>query len=222
MFIRTGKAECLDRSPVIRVTTCAVFSASMLALAGCGGATYGTGKTSEQQLLEDVTGVLALGPRDRETIEYRPRPALVKPPSTAVLPPPQDTLASSANPAWPESPEQRLARVRDEATANQDDPFYRSRVVRDMPVAAGQEELQDFSNLSPQEQRAEVQRRRQMVNQGDPTTRRYLSDPPLDYRQPSASAPADELGKDEAQKEREARRAARGGSGGGLGRLWPF
>lgn len=223
MFIRTGNAERLDRSPVFRVAAYAVFSASVLALAGCGGATYGTGKTSEQQLLEDVTGVLALGPRDKETIEYKPRPELVRPPSTAVLPQPQDNIASSAtNPAWPESPEQRLARIRAEATEHQNDPNYRSRVVRDMPVPAGQEELQDFSKLSPQEQRAEVQRRRQMVNQGDPTTRRYLSDPPLVYRQPSASAPTDELGKDEAQKEREAKRAARGGSGGGLGRLWPF
>ncbi len=220
MFISSGNAERSGRSPAIRAVAFAAFSASVLALAGCGS-TYGTGKTSEQQLLEDVTGVLALGPRDKERIEYKPRPELVKPPSTAVLPQPQDNIASASNPAWPESPEQRLARIRAEATANQDNPNYRPPIVRDVATPTQAAELQDFSKLSPQEQRAEVQRRRQMVNQGDPTTRRYLSDPPLVYRQPSATAPVDELGKDEAQKEREAKRAARGG-GGGLGRLWPF
>ena len=222
MLNSTGSTFSLDRLPLLRVAVYTAFSASVLALAGCG-ATYGTGKTSEMQLLEDVSNVLALGPRDKEAIDYKPRPALVKPPSTAVLPQPQENIASTSNnPAWPESPEQRLARVRADATANQNDPAYRSPVVREVPVPVAQEETRDFSKLSAKEQRAEFQRRRAMVNQGDPTTRRYLSDPPLDYRQPSATAATDELGKDEAQKEREAKRAARGGGGGGLGRLWPF
>lgn len=221
MFTRSGSASRLDRLPLLRVAAYAAFSASVLALAGCGGATYGTGKTSEQQLLEDVTGVLALGPRNKEVVTYTPRPALVKPPSTAVLPQPQESIASASNPAWPESPEQRLARLRDEATENQNDPAYRAPIVRDMPAPTQQAELQDFSKLSPEEQRAEVLRRRQMINQGDPTKRRYLSDPPLEYRQPASTAPADELGKDEERKAREAKRAAQGG-GGGLGRLWPF
>jgi len=222
MFIRTGNAERLEGSRAFRVAAYAVLSASVVALAGCAGATYGTGKTSEQQLLEDVTGILSLGPKEKEVIEYKPRPTLVKPATTAVLPTPQENIASSsANPAWPESPEQRLARIRAEATENQNDPSYRSPVVRDMKVTDGPEELQDFSQLSPEEQRAEVQRRRKINNQGDPTTRRYLSDPPLTYRQPSETAPVGDIGKDEDRKEREAKRKA-GGGGGGLGRLWPF
>lgn len=221
MLIRTGSTERLERSRAFRVAAFAVLSASVVALAGCKGATYGTGKTSEQQLLEDVTGILSLGPKEKQVIDYKPRPTLVKPATTAVLPTPQESIASSeVNPAWPESPEQRLARIRAEATEHQNDPSYRSPVVRDVKVTEGPEELQDFSQLSPEEQRAEVLRRRQMTKQGDPTQRRYLSDPPLTYRQPADSAPVGELGKDEDRKEREAKRKA--GGGGGLGRLWPF
>ncbi|GAA4533631.1 hypothetical protein GCM10023174_28160 [Chelativorans composti] len=215
MVIRNGRAEQLSVSRALRIAACAAVSASAVVLAGCGGATYGTGKTSEQQLLEDVTGILSLGPRERQAIDYKPRPELVKPPSATVLPPPQENIASN-NPAWPESPEERLARIRAEATEHQNDPSYRSPVVRDL-VASGQDV--DFSKLSPQEQRAEVLRRKQMSKQGDPNVRRYLSDPPLTYRQPEPTAPAGEIGKDEAVKEREAKRKA---GGGGLGRLWPF
>lgn len=50
-------------------------------------------------------------------------------------------------------------------------------------------------------------------NQGSPTERRYLSEPPLAYRQPAATAPANELGKDEWKKERDRKKAAKKESG---------
>lgn len=183
------------------------------ALAGCGSPTYGTGVTAEQQLLEDVTGVLSLAPKNRQPIDYAPRSELVKPPSMEVLPPPQEKIATPNNPAWPESPEQRLARIRAEATANQDNPRYRPNIIRDIPA---QEQARA---LTRQEQREEVLRRRQIANQGSPTTRRYLSDPPLDLRQPAPTAPIDELGEDEWKKQRAARQT---GSTGGLRRLLPW
>lgn len=199
-----------------------VFSA--LTLAGCGSPTYGTGVTAEQQLLEDVTGALSLAPKRGPQIDYRPRPELVKPPTIEVLPPPQESIASSDNPAWPESPEERLARIRAEATANQDNPRYRPNIIRDVP-SERQPTASDDPNdgvigpTSP-EQRAEILRRRQIANQGSPTTRRYLSDPPLDLRQPAPTAPVDDLGEDEWRKERAARSAA--GESGGLRRLIPW
>src|SRR5690606_32490863 len=53
---------------------------SALALSGCmGSPTYGTDKTANEQLIEDLTGVLALGPKRQPQIEYQPRPELVKP-----------------------------------------------------------------------------------------------------------------------------------------------
>ncbi len=100
--------------------------ASALMLAGClGSPTYGTDKTATEQLASDVTGILSIAPKSREPIDYKPRPELVKPASAGALPPPQESVAVTANPAWPESPEARRARIRAEATANQDNPNYR-------------------------------------------------------------------------------------------------
>ena len=211
----------------------AATAVSTIVLAGCAGPTYGTGKPADQQLLQDVTGILSVGPKDREPIDYSPRPGIVKPPSTAVLPPPQENVAMN-NPNWPESPEQRLARIRAEATANQDNPFYRSSVIRDVnrgdgPRLPPSDQFTEGDRvrpaiLSPGGQRAQRQayeERRQLSQQGSPTTRRYLSDPPLDYRQPAPTAPAGDLGVEEYKKERAAKRAAKGGSGG-LRQLWPW
>ncbi len=198
-------------------------AASLVALTGCGGTTYGTGTTAEQQLVEDLTGVLSLTPKRQPQIDYRPRPGLVLPPSTEVLPSPQEDLSSSANPQWPESPEERLARIRAEATANQDDISYRPNVIRDVPTqwqSQRQEQTPAVLGGSTRQQREEIQRRKQMANQGSPTTRRYLSDPPTQYRQPAASAPAGDPGTPEWKKEREAKAAS--GEGGGLRKLIPW
>ena len=188
---------------------------SALALSGCmGSPTYGTDKTANEQLIEDLTGILSLGPKDRPNIEYQPRPELVKPETTAVLPPPQDNVRT-ASAAWPESPEERRARLRAEATENQDNPTYRSPIISDRATTPGADRLQ-----TPQEQRAEFKRRMALQNAADPTTRRFLSEPPLDYRAAAATAPTGELGEDEWKKERDAKRAARKDSG--RGSWWPW
>lgn len=202
------------------------------ALAGCAGPTYGTGKASDQQLVEDLTGILSLGPKERQQINYQPRPGIVMPPSAEVLPPPQENVASTENPAWPESPEQRLARVRAEATANQGN---RTNIVRDVNRSNGTSQrtgptFSESGMVKPEilgrsarmrdDQRLERQRRQQQAApQGSPNTRRYLSDPPVDLRQPSATAPAGDLGKDEYKKERERKKAA---NTGGLRKLLPW
>lgn len=181
---------------------------SALALSGCmSSPTYGTDKTASEQLVEDLTGVLSLAPKEKPRIEYQPRPELVKPQTTAVLPPPQDSVRT-VSAAWPESPEQRRARLRAEATENQDNPTYRSPIVSDRADTPGAERL-----LTPQEQRAEFKRRLALQNAAGPATRRYLSEPPLDYRSAAATAPTDQLGEDEWKKERDAKRAARKDSG---------
>lgn len=189
------------------------LAASALALSGCmSSPTYGTGKTANEQLIEDLTGVLSLAPKERPRIEYNPRPELVTPETTAVLPPPQDSVTTASNSAWPESPEERRERLRQEATENQDNPTYRSPIVAD--VAGG-----SARQLTPQEQRAEFKRRLALQNAVDPT-RRYLSEPPVEYRAAAATAPVDELGEDEWKKERDAKRAARKKSG--KSSWWPW
>jgi hypothetical protein len=209
---------------------------STLLLGGCtlGAPTYGTGTPSDVQLLDDVTGIITVTPKEKKHIDYKPRPELVRPKpgeEVAVLPPPQDDVATSSNPAWPESPEQRRARMRAEATANQDDSNYVPAIANDISPASSEPPPQRTQGTpvpaggyaSPEQQRKEFKRRMAVNNQGSPTERRYLSEPPLSYRQPAATAPADELGEDEWKKEKDRKRAARKKKNGTFfGDLWPF
>lgn len=193
--------------------------------------TYGTHKTANAQLMEDVTGMLSLGRSDKEPINYRARPDLVRPTSNN-LPPPQESVVSADNSAWPESPEQRRARVRAEATARQDDPTFRPAVAPDIDPSARRRQPVDpnarrferpTNGTEPgaRSQRTEVRRRIAEQQQGSPTTRKYLSEPPISYRQPAPTAPADDIGEDEYLKERRGKAAASGG-GGGLRKLIPW
>lgn len=187
----------------LRVLSAGLVGASALALAGCmGSPTYGTDKTANAQLLEDLGGALSIGTRNRASeIEYQPRPQLVRPETTAVLPSPQDNVTSTTEAGWPESPEQRLARIRKEATDNRENLAYRSPVVNDMRGVGP-------DNITPAQQ-AEFRRRMTESQGGSATNRRYLSEPPLTYRAPAATAPAGELGETEEKKERAAQREAR-------------
>ena len=51
--------------------------------------------------------------------------------------------------------------------------------------------------------------------QGDPNTRKYLSEPPVQYRVASDTAPQNELGEDEYKKERRLKKEAEGKKGSG-------
>ncbi len=203
----------------------AAFAVSGAALSACSP-TYGTGTPAGEQLFEDVSSMASFGPKQQQHIDYKPRPDLVKPENTEVLPPPQENVASSDNPEWPESPEQRLARIRADATANRDKPGFKPDVVYDLDPAAGadvqaKEEASclrcvadvSASSAGAAARRAEINKRLAERKQGSATQRRYLSEPPVDYRVPAASAPSGDVGEDEWKKEREARRAAREKSG---------
>lgn len=202
-----------------RAALLASLSASGLLLAGCvSSPTYGTDKTASEQLATDLTSALTFAPPKREKIDYQPRPELVKPSAAqkANLPAPQENVVTTASAQWPESPEQRRARIRASATANQDNRFYEPEIVNDLPsstASAAIPEASDKFNITENARIAkskstEVQKRLAQSRQGNPTTRRYLSEPPLDYRVASANAPQDELGEDESVKERKLKRAA--------------
>ncbi|HMQ58856.1 MAG TPA: hypothetical protein PKE65_09940, partial [Rhizobiaceae bacterium] len=164
--------------------------------------------------------VISLTPKQKEPIAYNPRPELVKPGDTSALPPPQENVAS-VDGAWPESPEERRARIRSEAdernasgaistgpsavrpvrdNTKYDDPFYQGK--SESPVVAAR--------------RAKENRTRRTESTVDlasaPSKRRYLSDPPVEYRKPVETASAGELGEDEAEKERKRIAAAKGKS----------
>lgn len=196
------------------VSVSVIISASAL-LVGCIAApTYGTGTRSDVQLLEDVSNIASLGPKDKEKIDYKPRPTIVKPATIGQLPAPQTAYANSEQ--WPESPEERRARIRAEATANQDNSLFRPSVV-----TTTRNTVRDNAELSQEEQQKRF-REQLAQKRGSYEGRRYLSDPPVQYKEPIASAPTGELGEDEVKKERRRLKAAKKKEGFKLPNLWPF
>ena len=211
-----------------RVALLAPLVVSGLALSGCmGSPTYGTDKTASAQLAGDLTSAFSVVPKNKDRIDYKPRPELVKPaPGKKELPPPQDSIAT-ASADWPESPEQRRARLRADATLHHDDPAYQAQIVDDVqtdPVAIKAAMAQSASSHPPawkpadsdKGRAAEVKRRLAESKQGDPNTRRYLSEPPVQYRAAADTAPTGDLGEDEYKKERRLKKeaAAKNKSGG--------
>jgi hypothetical protein len=217
-----------------RITVFGALIAS-LALGGCvSSPTYGTDKTAGGQLLDDVSNLASFGPKKRNQIAYNPRPELVRPAEgkAAQLPAPQAAVDTAGNPNWPESPEARRKRIRDTATANQNNPNFTPEVENDMPLAKADADKSDygfFGDKVPKvvpngqtDQSAEFRARKLASTAGSPTTRRYLSEPPLEYRAPAATAAADDLGEDEAKKERERKAAARKDKGFSWRNLIPW
>jgi hypothetical protein len=210
-----------------RLALLAPLVASGLALSGCmGSPTYGTDKTAAEQLAGDLTGAVSFAPKRKDPIDYKPRPTLVKPApgQKEALPAPQNSI-QTASAEWPESPEQRRARLRADATAHQDDPNYQSEIVDDVqtdPEAIKKAMAESGSSHPPawtpadsdKGRAAEIQRRLAEGKQGSPNTRKYLSEPPLAYRVASDAAPQNELGEDEYKKERRLKKEAEGKKGG--------
>ena len=209
---------------VLRRTCALALVLSAGVLAGCvSSPTYGTGKKADVQLLEDLSGALSPLPKDRARIDYKPRPEIVKPGdevATAGLPAPQDSVVTTNNPAWPESPEQRRARIRAEATANRDDIDFNPEV--DVPVdktpSMAIEQRGNFSGKAYDPQASmnkgeQLKQRKQENEQGSPSERKYLSEPPLEYRVPAETATAGDIGEDERKKEARRKRDSRKKSG---------
>jgi hypothetical protein len=220
-----------------RAALVAPLVVSALALAGCmGSPTYGTDRTAAEQLAGDLSNAFSLAPPQREKIDYKPRPALVKPApgQKESLPQPQDSITQTASAEWPESPEQRRARLRAEATEHENDPNYQSQIEEDIQTnpAAVRKAMRESGSShppawSPEDSGGGSRARRAAINaklaesrQGSPTSRKYLSEPPLTYRQPAADAPQNDIGEDEYKKERRLKREAQGKSS--WGSWWPW
>lgn len=174
--------------PSLRSTaSLACLVAGAVALAGCFGPTYGTGKTASDQLLEDLGNSLSLRNRNQAPpINYSPRPDIIAPTDTATLPPPQENIVDASD-VWPESPEQRRARVRREIDEGQRDPNFITNSDQVAAIGASEGPSRTASGGA---------------------RRVYLTDPPAEYRQPAETAAYGDLGPTEAQKERAAKRAS--------------
>lgn len=211
-----------------RAIIVAPFLVSGLLASGCmSSPTYGTGVTANEQLTNDLSSMFSLKPK-RAATEYSPRPELVKPAAkTTDLPPPQEEIVKADASQWPESPEQRRARIRATATENRDNPNWEPEVINDIasdssskPRKAGASARAADSGVAKYGQAedlnkkgAEARAALAMSKQGSPTVRRTLSEPPLDYRQPAETAPTDELGEDEFKKQRRLKAEARKSAG---------
>ena len=180
-----------------------------------GDPTYGTGQTQSSHLVEDLGQMASLPKNKASDLKYQPRPALVQPPKNEAgkLPPPQTNIATTDNPEWPKSPEQirkeMVARV-DEETGN----------GKDLPLGASPRSFDTGGQNVITDKRTKEFRQALAVEKGNYSGRKFLSDPPADLKTPAASAPTDELGKPEKQKERE-RIAAAKKKGSGKS-WWPF
>lgn len=214
-----------------RVALPASAVASMLFVAGCmSSPTYGTDKTSGEQLLSDVSNITKLSPERKERIAYTPRPDLVRPENArnTPLPAPQDAMASASNPDWVESPEERRRRIRGEQDEANSENALRGRnrgaiasdevaqlevegasSYDDGKVGQSQRHRPGTDPVGQEARRAEIQQRIKENNQGSPTSRKYLSEPPVTYRQPAETAAVGDLGEDEWKKERRLKAEAR-------------
>lgn len=179
-----------------------------LGLSGCvGSPTYGTDKTAAEQLVDDVGSMVSIGsnPNKGGDIKQNPRPDLVMPPETAKadLVAPQQTLASKDNPEWLESPEETRKRLVAEADANADNPRYRS------PLLAGY----GSNGTMTETQKWEAFRDARKIQKGAYLDqRRFLSEPPTEYRQAGDPAVLDDLGEPEDKKAKRRKKEAKAAS----------
>ena len=200
-----------------------ILASSALALTGCvGGTTYGTGVTQEAQLLKDLEGMISFGSKKTKTrIDHSARPDLVMPSKTAALPVPLDQESSSSNANWPESPEQKLARIRGEA--EQAHPRSGAISVEELKrkkVGIGYEkrdhknvELDRDGHAAIQSLKDGTHKQAKMLKEkyaySKGPRRKYLTEPPVEYRVPLSTAPVGDLGISEAEKEKRAEKAAK-------------
>ncbi|MEM7214997.1 MAG: hypothetical protein AAF423_05580 [Pseudomonadota bacterium] len=191
------------------------IGAGLFLLAGCStsGTTYGTGTSHEEDTLKGVVNMLAITPDEQDNIDYSARPDLVMPANPQALPAPSGTTAV-ADQNWPVSPEQRIAAVRAAAPdgdwrGSEDIPLeYQlsekdginnsARVYRQSRAHARSgadqliDEIRDDANGTGVA--AEVRKRREQLTYSTGVQRKFLTEPPSEYRVPSASAEAGDTG----------------------------
>ena len=190
----------LNLHQIAKITTTAASLVALFALSACGAPTYGTGRSPEFAVIEELTGTLAGGGGNKEPIEYSARSELVLPPS-AQLPSPQEQQKMADTAAnWPVDPDKNRA----ENDGEIPEEFRKGRLAPGSTKRGGNASPVELADMTI-EQRLEAQQKfreqRAAMGPGTANQRRYLTDPPTEYRQPSGNAPAPEtLATDTAPK----------------------
>ncbi len=173
-----------------RLLTGAVLAGAAFSLAACNGITYGTGVSPGMQTLKDIAGITALTDK-KKPIDYEERPPVVAPPAAATdLPPPgsdNTTVASD----WPLDPDQKEAKLKADVAALEKQGKH-LQVKLPQGAAAPKD---PYADMTPAERSALVRklakeaRANLAVDQNGDPVRRYLSEPPVDYRVGDLTAP---------------------------------
>jgi hypothetical protein len=191
------------------------FAASALAIAGCSGTgtTYGTGTSHEEQTMKSMYNMLSIKPPEQPNIDYSARPDLVMPANKQVLPTPEDQSANAGDQNWPVSPEQRIAAVRNSAPQ----PHTRSGNLPTEYLTSEKEGIRNSAGLyavSRQKEKdggqflreiqqesitgssagEEARRRRGQLTYSSGPQRKFLTEPPKEYRAPAETAEAGTVG----------------------------
>jgi hypothetical protein len=194
----------------IACATAAVF------LSGCSETTYGTGVNPGTQTLKDIAGI-ALIKGKQPAIDYEPRGKVVAPPTGAgaPLPPPEsgaaaDTAAAApadsgdANPPnWPNDPDLAAAKFKADVAAREarGEPAPKLKLppgsLPDYHPQMSSADYHDSGTSKPltADQQAAAQKAFADAKgslakdaNGNPV-RRYLTEPPVQYRQPDPTQP---------------------------------
>ncbi|MGF9562733.1 hypothetical protein [Neorhizobium sp. JUb45] len=176
--------------------------AVLAGVSGCQSPTYGTSKSAAEQLADDLGSAVSIGGGDKKKdVRYNPRPGLVVAgKGVSDLPAPQQSMANRENnPNWAESPEETRQRLREEAAANENNPRY----VSPLTVGKGQGgQLTESQKWEAFRQAKAEAKSGSTIGSGQ---RRFLTDPPAEYRQVDN---ADDLGEPEKVKERRRKKEA--------------
>jgi hypothetical protein len=194
----------MRRSAISALALPLAASVMPVLVAGCSlTSTYGTGQSPEVAMFREVTGGL-LSKDEKEPIEYQPRAPLVLPPGAEQLPPPVDS-AAAASADWPIDPDERVAAV--DARNSDDNPFndvnpdeYRRLKPlagvfprqSNVPVNDESGKTEYYTNIVHGRQQRQAFEQALAEEKGFARTeRRFLTDPPLTYREPAATAPTE-------------------------------
>ncbi|MEM9278217.1 MAG: hypothetical protein AAGA76_06560 [Pseudomonadota bacterium] len=191
------------------------IGASLVVLAGCtSSTTYGTGSSHEKDTLKSIVNMLAVAPDEQAEIDYNARPDLVMPANPQALPAPGNQTAS-ADENWPVSPEQRIAAVREAAPdgdwrGSEDIPLeyqlgekdgidnsarvYRQSRARSRSGGGDQLLQAIVDDANGVGDGVEARKRREELAYSTGVQRKFLTEPPSEYRVPSANAEAGDTG----------------------------
>jgi len=209
---------------------------SGLVLSACSnsGTTYGTGTSHELATVKGLSNIFSLKSNDQAKIDYSARPDLVMPANKNALPSPEDQANSDVE-NWPVSPEERQAIVQDAAPKDNDNArssggidtafalsekeginVQQQRRTRsfdpsiDSSRASGATEaLRDIQTGKNKRTRSTaLTRKGELTYTSGSAPRRFLTEPPAEYRTPAATAEAGDLGISQTElTEREKRDA---------------